>query len=487
MMIISERKTRMDTVHTHDPLNWEALMQGEYVELSAMLAAKERRVYLQQELLRKHPCSMLSFSMNIAGPVKNNPLILRAFTYGLEAVHAQLYRIRAAIPEEHILREITGNEAFLAIKLDPFVLKKLVSEIEEQESAGRLFDMDVLYLDHDEVVKVDRSEIGLAERSCLICGAPGRNCASRRVHSVAELQKKTAEILDAEVRAEDARKIAEYAVQAMLYEVSNTPKPGLVDRVNNGSHDDMDFYTFLNSSASLYPYFLKCTETGQNTAFADAPDTFDLLRDPGKQAERHMFSATRGVNTHKGAIFTLGILTAAAGRLSVRSLYSVEQTDHHDISAVLSECRAMTRDLISRDFAGITRENAVTAGQRLYAEYGITGVRGQMADGLPAVAEYGLPVLRKMLSYGKTTDAAGASALLSILAHTTDTNMIHRSSLETQKEENEKLLHILQEDPCPDRNTLEELDEHYIENHLSPGGSADLLAASWFLYFLENV
>ncbi|MBQ6221243.1 MAG: triphosphoribosyl-dephospho-CoA synthase CitG [Solobacterium sp.] len=477
----------MDTVHTHDPLNWEALMQGEYVELSAMLAAKERRVYLQQELLRKHPCSMLSFSMNIAGPVKNNPLILRAFTYGLEAVHAQLYRIRAAIPEEHILREITGNEAFLAIKLDPFVLKKLVSEIEEQESAGRLFDMDVLYLDHDEVVKVDRSEIGLAERSCLICGAPGRNCASRRVHSVAELQKKTAEILDAYVRAEDARKIAEYAVQAMLYEVSNTPKPGLVDRVNNGSHDDMDFYTFLNSSASLYPYFLKCTETGQNTAFADAPDTFDLLRDPGKQAERHMFSATRGVNTHKGAIFTLGILTAAAGRLSVRSLYSVEQTDHHDISAVLSECRAMTRDLISRDFAGITRENAVTAGQRLYAEYGITGVRGQMADGLPAVAEYGLPVLRKMLSYGKTTDAAGASALLSILAHTTDTNMIHRSSLETQKEENEKLLHILQEDPCPDRNTLEELDEHYIENHLSPGGSADLLAASWFLYFLENV
>ncbi len=476
----------MDTVHTYDPLNWEALMQGEYVELSAMLAAKERRVYLQQELLRKHPCSVLSFSMNIAGPVKNNPLILRAFTYGLEAVHAQLFRIRTAILEEHILREITGNEAFLAIELDPFVLKKLVSEIEEQESAGRLFDMDVLYLDHGEVVKVDRSEIGLTERSCLICGAPGRNCASRRVHSVAELQKKTAEILDTYVRAEDARKIAEYAVQAMLYEVSNTPKPGLVDRINNGSHDDMDFYTFLNSSASLYPYFLKCAKTGQNTAFADAPDTFDLLRDPGKQAERHMFSATRGVNTHKGAIFTLGILAAAAGRLSVRSLYSLEQADHHDSSAVLSECRAMTRDLISRDFAGITRENAVTAGQRLYAEYGITGVRGQMADGLPAVEEYGLPVLRKMLSSGKTPDAAGASALLSILAHTTDTNMIHRSSLETQKEENEKLLHILQEDPCPDRNTLDKLDQHYIENHLSPGGSADLLAASWFLYFLEN-
>lgn len=64
--------------------------------------------------------------------------------------------------------------------------------------------------------------------------------------------------------------------------------------------------------------------------------------------------------------------------------------------------------------------------------------------------------------------------------------MCHRSSLETQKEENEKLLHILQEDPCPDRNTLDKLDQHYIENHLSPGGSADLLAASWFLYFLEN-
>ncbi len=476
----------MDTVYTTNTLNWEALMQGEYVELNAMLEAKERRVWLQQELLRKYPCSVLSFSMNIAGPVKNNPLILRAFSYGLEAVRAQLYRIRAKILEEHVIRESTGNEAFLAIESDPFVLKKLVSEIEEQESAGRLFDMDVLYLNQDEVTKVDRSEIGLAERSCLICGAPGRNCASRRIHSVAELQKKTAEILDAYVRAEDARKIAEYAVRAILYEVSNTPKPGLVDRVNNGSHDDMDFYTFLNSSASLYPYFLKCAQIGQDTAFAEAPDTFDLLRDPGKQAERHMFAATEGINTHKGAIFTLGILTAAAGRLSVRSLYSGEQADHHDSAAVLSECKAMTRDLITKDFTGITRENAVTAGQRLYAEYGITGVRGQMADGLPAVADYGLPVLRQMLESGGSADEAGAAALLSILAHTTDTNMIHRSSLETQKEENKKLLHILQENPCPDRNTLNVLDEHYIANHLSPGGSADLLAASWFLYCLEN-
>ena len=476
----------MDTIYTTNTLDWEALMQGEYVELNAMLEAKERRVWLQQELLRKYSYPVLSFSMNIAGPVKNNPLILRAFIFGLEAVHAQLHRIRAKILEEHVIREITGNEAFLAIELDLFVLKKLVSEIEEQESAGRLFDMDVLYLNHGEVVKVDRSEIGLAERSCLICGAPGRNCASRRVHSVAELQKKTAEILNTYVRAEDARKIAEYAVRAMLYEVSNTPKPGLVDRVNNGSHDDMDFYTFLNSSASLHPYFLKCAQTGQNTAFAEAPDTFDLLRDPGKQAERHMFSAAKGINTHKGAIFTLGILAAAAGRLSVRSLYPGEQADQHDISAVLNECKAMTRDLIAKDFAGITRENAVTAGQRLYTEYGITGVRGQMADGLPAVADYGLPVLKKMLTSGKTPDEAGAAALLSILAHTTDTNMIHRSSLETLKEEKEKLMHILQEDPCPDRNTLDKLDQHYIENHLSPGGSADLLAASWFVYFLEN-
>ena len=94
-----------------------------------------------------------------------------------------------------------------------------------------------------------------------------------------------------------------------------TPKPGLVDRLNCGSHRDMDMYSFLASAASLYPYFEACVKTGRETADRPAPETFAALRFPGKLAEAGMRKATGGVNTHKGAIFTLGLLCGALGRL----------------------------------------------------------------------------------------------------------------------------------------------------------------------------
>ena len=257
-----------------------------------------------------------------------------------------------------------------------------------------------------------------------------------------------------------------------------TPKPGLVDRRNSGSHTDMDSFTFMSSAASLYPYFEACTRAGRKTADGPAPETFAALRPLGCEAEGEMLAATHGVNTHKGAIFSIGIVCAALGRLD-RAVWA-------DPARVLAEVSTMTAGLTAKDFAGVTAENAVTAGQKLYVQYGITGVRGQVEAGLPAVLEFGLPALEKGLAAGYSLNQSGCGALLAIIANSTDTNLIARSDRATQLAVVEELKALLARTPYPDEAALRALDDRFIAANLSPGGSADLLALCYLLHFFKT-
>jgi holo-ACP synthase/triphosphoribosyl-dephospho-CoA synthase len=282
-----------------------------------------------------------------------------------------------------------------------------------------------------------------------------------------------------EIRNEsDCQEAARLACQALLYEVCTTPKPGLVDRNNSGSHKDMDIFTFMNSASALWPYFACCTRIGRQTAELAPPCTFRRLRPAGQKAEADMLSATGGVNTHKGAIFSIGILCAALGRLSRKQWQYPER--------ILDECAAMTRGLTAQDFAGLTRETAVTVGQKLYLDYGITGIRGQVEQGLPAVRDTGLPVLKAGIARGLSIQESGCATLLALMTAATDTNLIARSNLSTQQATVARLKDLLAVDPYPDRQTLEQLDQEFISQNLSPGGSADLLAICYLLYFLEQ-
>lgn len=491
------------------PSSFLHLMAGTEVSLAQILQARETRALRQQDLIHRYQKPLLCFTMNIAGPVKNNPLIQRAFAIGIEQLHQQLFRTNTPLLFEHIFQEVTGNEAYFVADTDPLSFKEIACELEEQEALGRLYDLDVLYPDPLPPIqdasaqdshslsyrKVERQEVGRASRSCLICGKSGRGCASRRTHTITALQETTASLLYHGVLTQNAFCIAEAASRALLYEVSVTPKPGLVDRSNNGSHRDMDFYTFLDSISALWPYFLQCAKIGQEHAKQTPKEVFSKLRPIGKQAEGRMLQATGGVNTHKGAIFSLGLVCAAAGRLSADFSEANAECTAPDLcslplssASILKECEKMTATLVEEELSNLTRETARTTGQRLYAEYKITGIRGQMQAGLPSVSQYGLPLLKQLLAKGKSKDEAGAAVLLSLIAHTTDTNLIHRSNLETQQKtakQAEALLHAAN-GSCPDTALLQELDQSYIAQNLSPGGCADLLAICWFLYFLEQ-
>lgn len=441
------------------------------VELIQMLEARDRRVARQRELLEQYGLPLVSFTMNIAGPVKNSPSIRRGFRLGRVLLLGQLERIKAPVLFSEEVDYDTGCEGFYVVDLDPAALKAITCDIEEHADLGRLFDLDVLPPDG---AKLERT----SPRRCLICGRPARACARSRTHTVSELQAKTHELLETAINRHDAETAASLAVRALLYEVCTTPKPGLVDRSNNGSHRDMDIFTFMSSSAALWPYFARCVRVGRSTAARPAPGTFAALRFPGKLAEADMLLATGGVNTHKGAIFTLGLACGALGRL--------ERESWGDPGLILSQIAAMTAGSVEKELAGLTEETARTAGQRFYLRYGVTGVRGQAEAGFPTALEFGLPTLEKGLAQGKTLDEAGCAAMLNLLAHTDDTNMISRGGIDLQREKAAQLTELLAGTPYPGKAALDALDRDYMEKNLSPGGSADLLALCYLLHFLKE-
>ncbi len=452
------------------------------VTLAQMLDARERRAYRQKELIAEYGKPLLCFTMNIAGPVKNSNLIRQGFRAGVKDFLSQMERLKATVLYQEFIDEPTGNEAFFVVDIDGFLLKQTACELEEADELGRLFDMDVVIpmLNHwFPGRKLDRQEIEFSERRCLICQKPAKECSSRRSHSVQLLQKATNQLLTRSLHGRHSSKIAELATRSLLYEAAVSPKPGLVDRFHNGSHKDMDIYTFINSASVLHSYFYSCAYAGLKYGQKeDMSGLFPTLRIYGKGAEAAMLRSTGGINTHKGALFTIGILCAAFG--------ANNPDDWKDSEKILQTCARITTNLLESDFANLTADTAKSIGEKLYVKYGITGVRGQMAEGLPVVAKYGLPLLSRLMEEGKSIDEAGTATLLTIMVHMTDTNLIARSDMDTQKAVIEAVNTLLHDAQCPSKATLEALDSEFTEKNLSPGGSADMLAACWMLYFMKG-
>ena len=447
------------------------------VTLMEMLGAREARAMRQQQLLEEYHLPVISFCLNIAGPVKNSPVLRRAFREGLERLACALLAGRLDVVHREEVDQPTGCEALWVVRGDGRAVKELCVELEDRDALGRLFDLDVL----DPVSgKWDRTQLGQPPRKCLVCGKEGKGCASRRLHTVEELQGATQVILEDYFGKKDQQALGALAAKALLYEVCTTPKPGLVDRKNNGSHRDMDVFTFLDSTAALLPYFEEAVRLGMEIRDLPPQETFRRLRQAGAAGGRAMFRATGGVNTHKGAVFTLGTVCAAAGRL-----WTVEGFSK-DLDAALALCGEMSAQAVQKDFEAIRREGAHTTGQRLYLEHGLEGIRGELSRGLPAVAQIGLPTLRRRLEAGDSLEQAGVQVLLALMAQVVDTNLIARGGLEGQQWAMEQTKNLPQ-GRAATRQETEELDRALIERNLSPGGCADLLAITYFLEFLSRM
>ncbi len=260
--------------------------------------------------------------------------------------------------------------------------------------------------------------------------------------------------------------IGRLARNALEQEVLLTPKPGLVDRENSGAHRDMTAETFLRSAAALEPCFARLAREGESLAALPPAETLPPLRQIGKQAEEAMFRATGGVNTHKGALFSIGLLCACAGRMQRLGLPLTAEG--------LCALAAKTVSGISaRELKG-----SDTNGLRVHAATGANGVRGEAESGFQSVRQYALPWLAK-----SRDERAQLHALLSLMCHVEDTNVLHRAGpeglcwLRGRAEETLKQF---------SRSALQTLDRECILRNISPGGCADLLAIALFLTQLEH-
>lgn len=433
--------------------------------LAQILDAREMRVSRQNELLGQFQKPLLCFTMNIPGPVKLDRDIAIGFFVGCSLLRQSLGD--SVLHFEAHYRH-TGCECYCVADLPARQLKQTALDLEEMGAVGRLFDMDVLDTDGK---KLSREEMGMPPRKCLLCDNDAFLCASTRAHSLEELKARTGFLLYLAARQYFCEYIAVQACQALIREVRVTPKPGLVDGNNSGAHKDMDIRHFFASAQALRPYFCRCAETGYLNRELPAPQILEKLRPLGLEAEKTMYKATFGANTHKGAIFSMGLLCAAAGSLS---------PGHWTAQALCDQCAAMCK--------GITKElqtqTPSTAGQRQFAQYGLTGVRGQAEAGFPAVSQVGLPVLREGLRRGLSENHALAATLLHLLAAIDDTNLISRGGRQTQLALKDRIARKLSEDPYPELGYMQSLDTEFIREGLSPGGSADLLALVCFLHTL---
>ncbi len=433
--------------------------------LEAILEAREQRWATQKHLLRQFGRPLICFTMNIPGPEKCNFLVTHGFAMGDRL-------LLEALPRETVVHRLcretaAGPEGFYAVDLPAEELKKICVRLEENTPAGRVFDLDVLRPDGS---KVEREILGLPGRKCLLCDHPAAICGRSRAHSLDTLREKTWLLLAEGI----SRCVGRMAVQSLLCELYATPKPGLVDQNNSGSHADMDFFTFLRSAAALEDYFSRCACIGLEGGRPG--EIFARLRDAGLEAEKRMLRATGGVNTHKGAIFSLGILCGAAGTLLPEQW--------RDADLVGSRCAALARGVVRRDFAFM--EAPVTAGEQLFEKHGITGARGQAESGFAVARKTGLPILEQGLAEGRSLNDCLCAALMHILVTTQDTNLIKRSNLAVLGQIQGAVSAMLAVRPYPDRQILEALDQTFIRRNLSPGGSADLLAATCFFHFLKQ-
>ena len=269
---------------------------------------------------------------------------------------------------------------------------------------------------------------------------------------------------------------------ALIAEVSTTPKPGLVDRRDSGAHTDMNYDTFVASTRAIVPFLAEMASLGLSWGDKGEQELFPAIRPVGIRAEQAMFQATGGVYTHKGMIFSMGLIAAAAG------LYYRRHGCFQAEDILLLAGRLCCEEL-ERDFSRIDRQNPRTHGEILYVRDGQKGIRGEAQDGFPSIRSCSLPAMRRLKKTCKDDNHVYINTLLALMSYVDDTNVLIRTGaaeLAYEKDRAKQILELGGALTDEGMAALAEANRDFIRRGISPGGCADLLAVTIFLWNLEQ-
>ena len=257
--------------------------------------------------------------------------------------------------------------------------------------------------------------------------------------------------------------IGHLASMALQAELDTTPKPGLVDRNDNGAHRDMDYALMRRSIQALHPYFVRLAQIG----FDNPQPRHDEIQQVGIEAEQAMFKATGGVNTHKGALFSIGLAAVALGGMACSN-----NAQLHSLSNSIASLACLFPD------------TSGTHGSKAKANNKLKGALDNAREGYPQLFKAWLPFYLDRLA--EVDRYALHKTLLRIMCDLDDTNIVYRTSMETMQEVQAEARRMLEHIPETTHfeAALQAMNTDYIRRNISPGGSADMLS---LVVFLSNV
>jgi holo-ACP synthase / triphosphoribosyl-dephospho-CoA synthase len=484
--------------------------------IEKILKARESRSELRCRLTEGRTAT-LSLSLNIPGYPKSDQRLAVFFNVVLADLKRYLAAHRIELDKKNARRfcdeagdffiaplvasEVQGEappgtpKSPISLRITTLeTIKSLCESFEESHPVGRVIDIDIFCADQVPVSS------GKAKK-CFICeNKPAVACMREETHSKEELRSYILpgihRFLETHRRKDVCTRLASLATKAALHEVSLSPKPGTVDRFDSGSHDDMDFCTFMNSTSALSPYFYRLAEAGFNF---DGPSESALpsIRAIGLEMEEAMFRETGGVNTQKGIIFLFGItLFVTAHVIRKNEFFERESFVQYIIQYIKLFCNKLTENELD-SLIDTDSQRRLTHGEQCFRRYGKElggGVRYEVEMGLPTVFNCGLPVLQESLKnpgdlyLEQHLQEPLTRTLLSIMSVNNDSNILFRKGKFQLESVKSLASEALRAETSSDREKhFTKLVEYCRKENLSPGGSTDLLAVTLLLFFICRV
>lgn len=459
--------------------------------LQQILTDRERRAAVREQFSALG-FSSISLNFNIQGYPKSNRLITNAFHLTKTALKDYLVALRIEMFSEQEREWISPCGDFfiqaVAYSENDVVIKEYLEEFEKKHPLHRLLDVDLFVPKKGFISSGKKKQCFLCENTAITCMKEQRH-TTEAYHNYT--QTAIAHFLENHKKEKIVDIIATKALKATLLEVSLEKKPGLICPSGKGAHADMDYVTFLFSSSALATHWRKMAMYGYECGKSSQPNYVTWrtrLRMLGLDAERTMFANTNGVNTQKGIIFLLGLGCFAAGVVGAKNGGFCTELFQTTV-------RELMQGVVTEDFHE-GKAKYGTHGELCYQNYGrklAGGARLEAELGFPTVFSLGLDYLKNQIGEkcnGFTQEdwqKVLLDLLLLIVSRNSDTNILYRKNKETLKVLQCKTARVLKINIQQEKEeALAELNRYCISQNISPGGSADLLALTVFVYFMQG-
>ncbi len=452
--------------------------------VSSLLKAREER-WQTKLALSRHGWHVVSLQLNLAGYPKTNDETEK-FMKLIDGQFVKFITAHAPAKYKGEKKAFIDQAGECIIYLVPELgitakaLKDLTEMFEERHELGRIIDLDVM----DSKGKPISS--GKA-KGCFLCDNPAEECRKTSTHTIDQVRNSMLGSINAYLIEVEKQKlinrVASNAVKALLYEVSLSPKPGLVCRASMGAHSDMDFLTFINSVSALSPFFKDIGRLAADFKSNNVALCFPRIREIGLEMEEAMNKATDGVNTHKGAIFLMALSVFSA----IRVILKKKSFKSSMFSSIVQQ---LTKGMIQRELCDLKEGSKMSHGEACFLQYGLqgAGARGEAEQGFPSIMHHALPFMKENnTQLDKIRDIEMfdqlALVLLKIMSVNNDTNVLFRHGKDVLEELKSRSLVAIDALNNNDITPYSKLVEWCNSNKISPGGSADLLSVSVFIQF----